>query len=134
MKWTGEKLQALLAVQPEALAFIGADGTERRISARDAAAEIAGGAFTGFGQNGVVWRIVADDAPRLEPFAIFKAVRAAVPRLPHATKNPQAIPDLIGDRPKRVWAPQLRFAHAGLMGKVSTVHLSGGKLTTDVDL
>ena len=125
MKWTGEKLQALLATQPEAVTLIAA-GTERRISARDAVAEIAGGAFTGFGKNRVVLRIIADDAPRREPFAIFKAVRAAVPRLPHAQKKLHAP---LG------WAPQLRFAHAGLIGKVSTVHLSGGKVTTtDVDL
>jgi hypothetical protein len=133
MRVKGEKLRALLVAQSESVpsvTLVAPDGRERRISARAAAAEIAGRAFTGYGSsNGIVARIVADDAPRREPFAIFTAVRAAVPRPPHAQKNPHG--------PLK-WAPQLRFAHAGLMGKVSTVHLSGGKVnfgtTTDVDL
>ena len=87
-------------------------------------------------RNGQVVRLYR--CVRREPFAIFKMARAAVPTLPHATKNPHPTPDLIGDRPKRVWAPQLRFAQTGHMGKVSTVHLSGGKVnlpaTTEVDL
>ena len=41
-----------------------ADGTERRgLGARYAAAQIAGAAFTGYGSNGIVLKIVADAVP-----------------------------------------------------------------------
>ena|ERR1017187_3730057 len=120
MNWTGEKLQARLVAQPETVTLVGADGTERRVTAQYAATEIAGKAFTGYGKNRVVMKLVAADAPRRLP-AIPREIRAAMtgfPRLPpHVKKNPQ-VPGA------KQWAPQPTFAHTGHAGKISTVFLS----------
>lgn len=119
MKFTGEKLRAVLIGQRESVTLVRADGTERHgISARYAATEIEGAAVTGYGSNGIVVRIITDDAPRRGPFATphdIAAVMAAFPRLPHADKNPQ-------DPGAKEWAPQPTFSHTGHAGKVSTVH------------
>ena len=117
MKFTGEKLRSLLIAQTETVTLVAADGTERHgIGAQYAAAEIEGAAVTGCGSNGVVVRIVPDDMPRRGPFATRRDLVAAMkvfPRLPHAQKKPHG---------PMGWAPQLRFAHTGHAGKVSTVH------------
>lgn len=117
MKITGEKLQALLGRQWESVTLVAADGTERRgISAKIASAEIAGGAFTGYGRSGIVERVVANNAPRRGPFATRRditAVMADFPSLPHAT--PQA-------PGAHSFVPEPRFAHTGHAGKISTVH------------
>ena len=119
MKFTGEKLRALLIEQWESVTLVAADGTERRgISARCAVAEIEGAAVTGYGRNGIVVKIVADDMPRRGPFATRRDIAVAMadfPRLPHADKNPQA-------PGAKEWVPQPTFAHTGRAGKVSTVH------------
>jgi hypothetical protein len=118
MKFTGEKLRALLVAQWETVTLVAADGTERRgISAPYAAAEIAGAAVTGYGKNRVVSKIVADAALRRGLFATRRDIAAAMadfPRLPHADKNRQ-VPGA------KEWAPQPTFAHTGRAGKVSTV-------------
>jgi hypothetical protein len=119
MKFTGEKLQARLIKQTESVTLVAVDGTERRgISARYAAAEIAGAAVTGYGSNGVVVKIVSDDLPRRGPFTTRRDLAALAkdfPRLPHTQKNLQA-------PGAKKWVPQPTFAHTGHAGKVSTVH------------
>ena len=119
MKFTGEKLRAVLIAQWESITLVAANGTERRgIGARYAAAEIEGAAVTGYGSNGVVVKIVEDDMPRRGPFVTRRdlaAVMTDFPRLPHADKNPQA-------PGAKEWAPQPTFAHTGHAGKVSTVN------------
>jgi hypothetical protein len=119
MKFTDEKLRARLNTQWESVTMVAADGTERRgISARYAATAIEGAAVTGYGSNGIVLRIVADDMPRRGPFATRRDIAVAMaefPRLPHADKNPQA-------PGAKEWVPQPTFAHTGHAGKISTVH------------
>ena len=110
---SNEKLRALLVAQREAVTLVAADGTERRgISARSAAAEIAGAAVTGYGSHGVVEKIVARRRPAIPPD--IRAAMTDFPRLPHVHKNPQT-PGAI------VWVPQPTFAHTGHVGKVTTV-------------
>ena len=120
MKLTGENLQAVLTAQREAVILVRADGSEYHgISARYVASQIAGRAFTGYGNRGVVQKVKADDAPRRGPFATRHAVAAVMadfPRLPHVEKNPQ-------DPGAKQWAPQPVFAGTGQTGKVSTVHI-----------
>lgn len=120
VKLTGERLQAALNAQREAVTLVRADGKESRgISPRWAAGSIVGAAFTGFSKNGVVWKIRADDAARRGPFATRHAVAAVMadfPRLPHVEKNAQ-------DPGAKQWAPQPVFAGTGQTGKVSTVHI-----------
>ena len=130
MRVKGEKLRALLLAQwsrspgqagsAPSVTLVAPDGTERRISARIAADEIAGAAVTGYGSAGIVSRIVSDDISRRERFATRRDIAAAMsnfPRLPHADKNHQA-PGAKG------WAPQPTFAHTGHTGKVTTVFRS----------
>jgi hypothetical protein len=79
MKLTGDKLQAVLTAQREAVVLVRADGREYHgLSPRFAAAEIAGGAFTGYGSRGVVQKVKADDAPRRGPFATRHDIAATM--------------------------------------------------------
>lgn len=69
MKLTGDKLQAALNSQQETVIVVRGDGSETRgISPMWAATTIVGAVFTGYARNGVVSKIVADDARRPEPF------------------------------------------------------------------
>ena len=120
MEIKGEKMQALLIAQWETVTLVAADGTERRgISPKFAAAEIAGRAFTGYGSDGIVREIRADDMPRRGPFARRRDVTAVMsefPRMPHVQRNPH---------PPLGWSPQLRFVPTGHAGKVTTLFKGG---------
>ena len=121
MKFIGDTLRKALRGQRETITLVHADGCAHHgISPTWAAERIAGAAFTGYGRNGVVSKVVADELPRQGPFATkydVKVVMSDYPRLPHVDKNPQA-------PGAAIWAPQPVFANTGVAGKTATVHLA----------
>ncbi|MCL4395831.1 MAG: hypothetical protein M1482_13690 [Chloroflexi bacterium] len=118
MKVRGDKLCALLMRQRESVAIVSADGRRRdNISARYAASEIDGAAFTGYGKDGVVLKVVADDAPRRGPFVTRRGLRGAMadfPRLPHVEKNTQS-------PGAKEWVQQPVYAGTGRSAGLRTV-------------
>jgi hypothetical protein len=119
MKFTGDRLGAVLEGQIQTVTLVDSAGVERHgISPRFAAAQIGIGEFVGYGRNGMVERIVSTRAPRRGPFVTGRdlaVIASAFPRLPKVQRNAQ-------DPGAKEWAAQPTFAGSGQAGKVSTVH------------